>query len=36
MVAFLRYGSSALLEALARQLGEGVIDRIEVRAPVPR
>jgi hypothetical protein len=36
MVAFPRSGSSTLLEALARHLGEGVIDRIEVRAPAPR
>jgi hypothetical protein len=36
MVAFLRYGSADLVAALGRALGEGVIDRIEVRAPPNR
>ena len=35
MVAFLRYGSSALIDSLAVHLGEGVIERIEVRPPAP-
>jgi hypothetical protein len=33
MVAFLRYGSAALVDALAPVLGEGVVERIEVRPP---
>ncbi len=36
MVAFLRYGSTDLLEALSTRLGQGIIDRIEVRPPAPR
>ena len=36
MVAFLRYGSADLVTALGRALGEGVIDKIEVRAPSRR
>jgi hypothetical protein len=36
MVAFLRYGSADLLAALSGALGEGVIEKIEVRAPVDR
>jgi hypothetical protein len=36
MVAFLRYGSSDLVAAISRALGEGVIERIEVRAPAGR
>jgi predicted nucleic acid-binding Zn ribbon protein len=36
MVAFLRYGSADLVAALGRALGEGVIDKIEVRAPSSR
>ena len=36
MVAFLRYGSSDLVAAISRALGEGVIDKIEVRAPAGR
>jgi predicted nucleic acid-binding Zn ribbon protein len=36
MVAFLRYGSAALIEALTHRLGDGVIDRIEVRPPSRR
>jgi hypothetical protein len=33
LVAFLRYGESALIDALALALGDGVIDRVEVRPP---
>jgi predicted nucleic acid-binding Zn ribbon protein len=33
IVAVLRYGSAALIEAIAARVGEGVIDRIEVRSP---
>jgi hypothetical protein len=33
LVAFLRYGESALLEALAVAFGVSVIDRVEVRPP---
>jgi len=33
MVAFLRYGSADLVAALSGALGEGVIEKIEVRAP---
>ena len=33
MVAFLRYGSVDLIRGLTVHLGQGVIDRIEVRAP---
>jgi predicted nucleic acid-binding Zn ribbon protein len=36
MVAFLRYGSSDLVAAISRALGEGVIEKIEVRAPAGR
>jgi len=36
MVAFLRYGSADLVAALARALGEGVIEKIEVRGPSSR
>jgi predicted nucleic acid-binding Zn ribbon protein len=36
MVAFLRYGSADLVAALARALGDGVIEKIEVRAPSTR
>jgi len=36
MVAFLRYGSADLVAALGRALGEGMIERIEVRAPSSR
>jgi predicted nucleic acid-binding Zn ribbon protein len=36
MVAFLRYGSADLVAALARALGEGVVEKIEVRAPSSR
>lgn len=35
-VAFLRYGSTELVRALAQALGPGVIERIEVRAPSSR
>jgi hypothetical protein len=34
MVAFLRYGTAALVETLAAHFGSGVIDRIDVRSPV--
>jgi predicted nucleic acid-binding Zn ribbon protein len=34
MVAFLRYGKSALVEKLAERLGAGVIRTIEIQAPV--
>ena len=33
MVAFLRYASAELVAVLSRVIGEGVIERIEVRAP---
>jgi hypothetical protein len=33
MVAFLRYGSAQLLEALRTRFGEGVIDAVEVVPP---
>jgi hypothetical protein len=33
LVAFLRYGSTDLLERLAERFGAGVIDKIEVRPP---
>lgn len=33
MVAFLRYGESALVEALRTRFGEGVVDAVEVVAP---
>jgi len=36
MVAFLRYGSADLVAALSCALGEGVIEKIEVRAPASR
>jgi hypothetical protein len=36
MVAFLRYGSADLIKRLADRLGEGVIDRIDVRPPSRR
>jgi hypothetical protein len=36
LVAFLRYGEPALIEALARSLGEGVIHRVEVRPPTTK
>jgi predicted nucleic acid-binding Zn ribbon protein len=36
MVAFLRYGGADLVAALARALGEGVIEKIEVRGPSSR
>lgn len=36
MVAFLRYGSADLVAALGRVLGEGVIEKIEVRGPSTR
>jgi predicted nucleic acid-binding Zn ribbon protein len=36
MVAFLRYGSADLVAALARALGEGVVEKIEVRGPSSR
>lgn len=34
MVAFLRYGSAALVTTLSGVLGPGVIEKIEIRAPV--
>lgn len=33
MVAFLRYGESGLLEALAARFGEGVIQSLDIRLP---
>lgn len=33
MMAFLRYGVSDLLEAIAGRVGEGVIEGIDVRPP---
>jgi hypothetical protein len=36
MVAFLRYGSSELVAALSRVIGDGVIEQIEVRPPSSR
>jgi hypothetical protein len=33
MVAYLRYGVSGLLEAIASRIGDGVIDGIDVRPP---
>jgi hypothetical protein len=36
MVAFLRYGSADLIRAIADRLGEGVVDRIDVRPPAGR
>jgi predicted nucleic acid-binding Zn ribbon protein len=36
MVAFLRYGSSALVASLKEVIGEDVIEQIEVRPPSAR
>jgi predicted nucleic acid-binding Zn ribbon protein len=36
MVAFLRYGSSALVASLEEVIGEDVIEQIEVRPPTAR
>jgi hypothetical protein len=36
MVAFLRYGSADLIRAITDRLGEGVVDRIDVRPPPGR
>ena len=36
MVAFLRYGSASLVSSLGQALGEGIIEKIEVRAPSSR
>jgi predicted nucleic acid-binding Zn ribbon protein len=36
MVAFLRYGSTALVTSLEEVIGEGVIEQIEVRSPSGR
>lgn len=36
MVAFLRYGESALVEALTARFGPGIIDSIDVRPPASR
>jgi hypothetical protein len=33
MVAFLRYGSTQLVEALTARFGEGVVDQVEVVPP---
>jgi Dna[CI] antecedent, DciA len=33
MVAFLRYGSSQLIETLRARFGEGVVEQIDVVAP---
>ncbi len=33
MVAFLRYGETTLLEALAKRFGEGTIRDIDIRPP---
>ena len=33
MVAFLRYGETSLLEALAERFGKGTIDTIEITSP---
>jgi predicted nucleic acid-binding Zn ribbon protein len=33
MVAFLRYGQQALLDAIAGRFGEGLIEAIDIRAP---
>lgn len=33
MVAFLRYGQQALLDAIAERFGEGVIEGLDIRSP---
>lgn len=33
MIAFLRYGESALLERLSERFGEGVIETIDIKRP---
>lgn len=35
-VAFLRYGETALLEAIRAHFGDGFVDRVEVRPPSRR
>lgn len=36
MIAFLRYGESALVDALAKRFGPGVIDNVDIRPPAAR
>lgn len=36
MVAFLRYGESALLESLGGRFGPGIVEHVDVRPPTTR